>query len=208
MRKLKKAGMLFIMLTVLTACTTACAGGAASSGGLTGEGIAPYELSESERYILQSFNMDSTSQIISFHAPEEAVSLKVNVYRLGADGKWENSGGTAVSTGAVSNPAGQLSGTFTMQLRENHAIDFNITTDGIASFKTGEILLESEEMSSATGFLQEFQTIGINTEIPVALMVYDSGTSMESYSLQDYFEPSKFEGLELVQAVTLEFCDK
>lgn len=31
------------------------------------------------------------------------------------------------------------------------------------------------------------------------------GTIMRSYSLQDYFEPSKFEGMDLVQVVTLTF---
>ena len=69
-------------------------------------------------------------------------------------------------------------------------------------------LLDGEEMASVKGFLQEFQPIAMNTEIPVALMVYDSGTSMKSYTLQDYFEPSKFDGMDLVQVVTLEFSDK
>lgn len=34
---------------------------------------------------------------------------------------------------------------------------------------------------------------------------FKSGTIMRSYSLQDYFEPSKFEGMDLVQVVTLTF---
>jgi hypothetical protein len=60
-------------------------------------------------------------------------------------------------------------------------------------------------MMSMKGFLQEFQRIEMDKEIPVAFMVYDSGTIMRSYSLQDYFEPSKFEGMDLVQVVTLTF---
>ncbi len=39
-------------------------------------------------------------------------------------------------------------------------------------------------------------------------MVYDSGTSVQSYSLQDYFEPSKFSEVDLVQVVTLTFTDE
>lgn len=62
-------------------------------------------------------------------------------------------------------------------------------------------------MASAIGFLQEFQKIEINQEIPVALMVYDSGPRLESYSLNDYFEPSKFDGMDFVQVVTLNFTD-
>jgi hypothetical protein len=204
MKRLISAGLLFIIIVTLTACS----GKADSPKLLTKEGIAPYELSESENYILQSFGMGGTSQIISFNAPKEAISLNVNVYRLEAGEKWGNIGGGAISIGADRKPTDQLTGTFTMQLRENHAIDFNINASGRASYKTDEILLESKALASVKGFLQEFQTIAINTETPVALMVYDSGTSMRSYSLQDYFEPSKFEGMDLVQVVTLEFSDK
>lgn len=204
MKRLISAGLLFIMIVTLTACS----GKADLPKLLTKEGIAPYELSENENYILQSFGMGGTSQIISFNAPKEAISLNVNVYRLEAGEKWGNIGGGAISIGADRKPTDQLTGTFTMQLKENHAIDFNINASGRASYKTDEILLESEALASVKGFLQEFQTIAINTETPVALMVYDSGTSMRSYSLQDYFEPSKFEGMDLVQVVTLEFSDK
>lgn len=49
---------------------------------LTKEGIIPYESSESEKYVLQSFGMKGNSQIISFHAQKEAISLNVNIYRL------------------------------------------------------------------------------------------------------------------------------
>src|SRR5690606_31936681 len=95
-----------------------------------------------------------------------------------------------------------------MQLKENYAIDFNINASGRASYKTDEIVLDTETMASTKGFLQKFQKIELNKEMPVAIMVYDSGTSMRSYSLQDYFDPSKFEGMDLVQVVTLTFTDK
>lgn len=172
------------------------------------EGIAPYELSDSEKYILQSFGMDGTSQIISFHAPKEANSLYVNVYRLEDNEMWRNIGGGGVSLGTDRKPEGQLTGTFAMQLKENYSIDFHINASGLASYQTDEISLDTEPTASVKGFLQKYQTIEMNKEIPVALMVYDSGTSMRSYSLQDYFEPSKFEGMDFVQVVTLEFSDR
>lgn len=175
---------------------------------LTKEGIAPYNLSESEKYILQAFEMEGSSQIISFHAPKEATTLNVNVYRLEDNKSWNNIGGGAVSIGTDRKPIEQLTGTFTMQLKENYAIDFNINSGGRASYKTNEIILDSEIMTSIKGFLQEFQKIEINKEIPVALMVYDSGTSMRSYFLHDYFDPSKFDGMDLVQVVTLTFTDE
>lgn len=172
---------------------------------LAKEGIQPYNLSESEKYLLRSFGMEGNSQIISFNAPKEAIAMDINVYKLGNDNMWEIIGGAGISIGKEREPINQLAGTFTMQLRENHAIDFNINSGGSASFKTDEIILDTEIMASTKGFLQEFQMIEIDKEIPVALMVYGRGTIMRSHSLQDYFEPSRFEDMDLVQVVTLTF---
>lgn len=204
MKRLFSALLLFILMVTLIACSNK----ADLPKVLIKEGISPYELSENEKYILQSFNMDSTSQIISFNAPKEVITLNVNVYRLEDGGKWSSIGGGGISIGADRKPTDKLTGTFAMQLKEDYIIDFVINSSGRASYKTDEILFDKEALASIIGFLQEFQEITINTEIPVALMVYDSGTSMRSYSLQDYFEPEKFEGMDLVQVVTLEFSDK
>lgn len=175
---------------------------------LTEEGIAPYELSESEKYILQSFGMEDNSQIISFHAPKEAITLNVNVYKFEDDKNWSSIGSGAISIGTDREPIEQLTGTFTMQLKEDYAIDFIINSGGRASYKIDEILLDTEPTASIKDFLNEFQKIEINKEIPIALMVYDSGTSMRTYSLQDYFTPSKFEGMDFVQIITLTFSDR
>lgn len=201
---------IFSMILIFTIAMSlvSCSNKAGSPKLLTKEGVAPYELSESEKYILQSFGMENNSQIISFHAPKEAVTLNVNIYRLEDDKNWSSIGGGAISIGTDREPVKQLTGIFTMQLKDNFAIDFNINASGRASYKTDEIVLDTESMASTKGFLQEFQKIEINKEIPIALMVYDSGTSMRSYSLQDYFEPSKFDGMDLVQVVTLIFTDK
>ena len=173
---------------------------------LTKEGIQPYNLSESEKDLLRSFGIEEeNSQIIYFNAPKEAIAMDINVYKLGDDKKWEMIGGGGISIGKEREPIEQLAGTLAMQLRENHVIYFNINCGGRASFKTDEIILDTETMMSMKGFLQEFQRIEMDKEIPVAFMVYDSGTIMRSYSLQDYFEPSKFEGMDLVQVVTLTF---
>ena len=205
--KRKRLFSLILIFTIVMALV-ACSNKTDLPKLLTKEGIIPYELSESEKYILQSFGMEGNSQIISFHAPKESITLNVNIYRLESDGNWGSIGGGAVSIGTDREPIEQLTGTFTMQLKENYAIDFNINASGRASYKSDEIILDTETMVSIRGFLQEFQKIEINKEIPVALMVYDSGTSMRSYSLQDYFEPSKFDGMDLVQVVTLTFTDK
>ena len=170
------------------------------------EGIQPYILSESEKDLLRSFGIEEeNSQIIYFNAPKEAIAMDINVYKLGDDKKWEMIGGGGISIGKERVPIEQLVGTLAMQLRENNVIYFNINCGGRASFKTDEIILDTETMMSMKGFLQEFPRIEIDKEIPIAFMVYDSGTIMRSYSLQDYYEPSKFEGMDLVQVVTLTF---
>ena len=57
------------------------------------------------------------------------------------------------------------------------------------------------------GFLESFENIELNAEIPVAVMLCGSGTRMPGCTPQDYFDPSKFEGIDFAQAVTLEFSD-
>ena len=175
---------------------------------LSREGVAPYELSENEEYVLQSFGMEDNSHIISFHAPKEALTLKVNIHSLDSDGNWSNINAGGISIGVEREPVDQLIGTFTIQLKENYEIDFNINNSGRASYKTEEIILDTEMMSSSIGFLEEFEEIEINKELPVALMVYSSGTSIRTHTLQDHFKPEKFEGMDFVQVVTLTFSDQ
>ncbi|MEL7623004.1 MAG: hypothetical protein AAGU12_05390 [Clostridiales bacterium] len=117
--------------------------------------------------------MAGNSQIISFNAPKEATALNVNVYRLEDGEKWVSTGGGAISIDPDETPSDRLAGTFAMQLKENYVIEFNINSNGLASYKTDEILLDSEVIASVKGFLQEFQGIEINREIPVALMIHD-----------------------------------
>ena len=204
---MKKTLSLIFLLTATTALT-ACSGIGGSSKELTKEGVAQYELSENEKKLLQAFGMADTSQILSFKAPKEAITLNANVYKLGDDDIWEMTGNGSISIGDVKESVDRLSGLFTMQLKDNYAIDFNINCAGQASYKTDEIACDKEIVARAIAFLNESSQIQLDEEIPVAIMVYDSGSSMPSYSPMDYFEPSKFKEMDLVQAVTLEFSDK
>jgi len=204
MKKLVIAVLVFI----ITLSSVACSSKTNSPKLLNKEGVAPYELSESEEYILRSFGMENNSHIISFNAPKEAITLDITVYRLENDGKWKDTFKGGVSIGEKREPIEKLVGTFAIQLKENNVIDFNINAGGLASYKTEPIILDTKTMLNSTVFLKEFQKIEINKEIPVAMMVSDSGESMESYSFQDYFEPTRFEGMDLVQVITLNFRDK
>lgn len=206
-----KKKLFFILFLNFLLALTACSNAERSSNKLNSldkEGIAPYELSENEQDLLEAFGMSDTSQIITFNAPKETQTINVHVYRLVNDNMWEQIGGGAISSGAERKSSELLTGTFTIQLRENYCIDFNINYTGQYSFQTEPIIPDQKIVGSTRGFLESFQNIELNTEIPVAVMVYDSGTKMRSYTPQDYFEPSKFEGMDLVQVVTLEFSDQ
>ena len=170
-------------------------------------GIAPYELSGHEEDLLESFGLSSeNSQILSFRAPEEAVSVVITVSILEDNGSWKNTGGGSISLGSSQSDQ-QLSGIFTMKAEDDHAIDLHINRAALYSFRTDPIVLDNESLSGSTLFLREFTEIELNEEIPVALLMYDSGTAITAYSLQSYFEPTVFEGIDLVQAITVRFAD-
>ena len=159
---------MFVMLLSLSACSEKLNDAAI----LDKVGIAPYDLSEEGEYILQSFGMENTSQIFTFKAPEEAITMNVKVYCLENSEKWHPVGGSAISIGKSREPIEQLEGTFAMQLQENYVVDFYINCAGQMSSESEEIVFESEGMASVKVFLQEFEEVKLNTEVPVALMVY------------------------------------
>ena len=222
MRKngMKKAAAL-TLAAVLSLGLCACGSEAASQTAtvLNGAGIAPYSLSQGEKDVLEAFGMFGRSKLIAFCGPEGASGLTVHVYRLGMDGTWEETGGGSIGlgqggisqgqsgeAGAAGNVSeGALEGTFALELGKDYTVSFRINSQGTASYETEPIFLEKEIVGSAVGFLEEFREMELDEEAPVAVMAYDSGTRMRSFSTEDYFEPSKFEGIDLVQAVTLEF---
>lgn len=203
--KLKKYLLLFLYASLLL---SGCSAGEKTFKPLSKEGIAPYALSEDQRFLLESFGMASSSRLIAFLAPQEAITIEINVYRLTDSGTWERTGNGAMSVGAEREPSPQLSGTIAMELSKNYSMDFHINCSGQGSFSTPEIILDKAPLGYTRSYLETFQTIELNQEIPIAVMVYDSGTNMRSYVPQDYYDPSVFKGMDLVQAVTVVFSDK
>lgn len=204
---MRKFFIIFLVIG-LTIALSACSNNTGIPKLLSKEGVAPYDLSESDTYLLESLGIEKDTNILSFKAPKTAKSLKVNVYVLNEDDTWNVIGDGQVSFGQDANSDDRLEGTFTMMLKDNYAIDFNINTKGMASYQTNTLDVDSEILASSKGFLTDFQKIEINKEIPVAIMVYDNGSSMRSYAMEDFFSPSSFEDMDLVQAVTLTFTDE
>ena len=183
----RKLSVLLLFAAAAVLGMAGCASGSEGSGsfgGLSKTGIAPYECSDSE-----------------------SVSMTVTISRLEEDGTWKEIGGGTISSGDDLSGREPLSGALTMKLEEDRRIDSHIRTSSLFSFRTDPVLPEPETLGSMTAFLQEFTEIEENKEIPAAILTYDSGSTMRSCSLQDYFDPSVFEGTDLVLAVTVRFSD-
>ena len=197
-----------LLLLSLALLLCGCSREETQSGIPKDEGVAPYELSQDQQELLGAFGMEDSARLFAFLAPEEAITIEVTASRLTAEGSWEVTGSGAMSIGTERQPVSELSGTIAMELGDDHSIDFNINCAGRGSFSSEKIELEQEPLGSTKAYLTEFQAIELNEEIPLALMVYDSGTSMRSYTAGDYFDVSLFEGMDLVQAVTVRFTDR
>jgi len=175
-------------------------------------GIAFYEPSERESILLGSLGLGGSSQFLSFRTPAGAASMKVDVYRL-ENGAWQSTGGGGISLDIGRDGNGTLAGLFAMALGPDYTVDFSIRTGSdlgsMSSYTSNKIRLDAEILGSAHCFFQQEgeqpREIELGKEIPVALMVYDSGTSMESFGLADYFQPEKFEDVDLAQTVVLTF---
>lgn len=179
------------------------------------EGVAPYKLSETDQYLLQSLGLEMKTNLISFKAPKTARGLKVQAYALDDSAQWENISNLMISLGEDQGSDARLQGTFAMLINEDHSIDLNITTMGRYATKVDSPGIEGNFSANAKVVIGDFREIELNKEIPLAILVYSSGSSLRSYSLDDFFSPSVFgetdsdiERPDLVRAITLTFTDK
>lgn len=202
---------LLILLMVLTLASCSKKGGPLDSFDIPGKDeVAPYKLSEKEKELLKVFGIDinGNAQVFSLRTPKGTKAVEVYAYVLRDDLSWESIDGIAVfSDDKV--PIDSQEGLLSMLLREDYTIDFCFTLgNGDVTFKSNEIEDYAGHKASYKAYLPASQEIEFDKEIPVAILVYDSGTSMRSYAPGQYFTPSDFEGMDLVQAVTLKFSDK
>lgn len=197
MRRHFLPGLLAAALLFLPAC----------SGAAADASISP-DLTESTQDVLEAFGMAGTASLLSFQGPEEAITLRLRVHHLGEDGAWEEDNAWGTSIGEDRTPVDRLSGTLAIQLREDGSLGFHIRSGGgLASCRTEPIGLELA--ASARCFLTESRDLPLNQEVPVALLLYGvDGDGIPVCSLEDFADPSRLAGLELVQAVTVECTDQ
>lgn len=174
---------------------------------LDSPGVAPYELSEEGEYLLRAYGLDGDSKAIRYRSPEGANGINVNTYVLSETGEWvENGLGGLFLDGA--QPEGELSGTFTLTFQKDGSITLNILGDGTGFQAATDPADLSAYTGKSLGFLQDAEDAEVGEEIPVALIGYTSGNSMEAFDLSDFFTPENLADLDFVQAVTVEFTSE
>lgn len=163
------------------------------------EGIAPYDLSEGEEYILNVMNIKKDALLVSYNATENTKMLMVRVYNLN-DGQWDEIGNLAFVI-ADDNKHGTIS----IMEKDNYVLELSTIS---ASAKSEKIDDENEYVQSQKTVINDFQNIELNKEMPVAIYINDSDTAGVPIELSEFSDPSNFEGIDLVRAVTFEFMDE
>ena len=163
------------------------------------EGIAPYDLSDGEEYILNVMNIKKDALLVSYNATENSKMLMVRVYNLN-DGQWDETGNLAF---VIADDNKQ--GTISIMEKDNYALELSAIS---ASTKSEMIDDENEYVQSQKVVINDFQNIELNKEIPVAIYINDSDTAGVPIELSEFSDPSNFEGIDLVRAVTFEFMDE
>ncbi len=163
------------------------------------EGIAPYDLSEGEEYILDVMNIKKDTLLVSYNATENTKMLMVRVYNLN-DGQWDEIGNL---TFVIADDNKQ--GTISIMEKDNYVLELSTIS---ASAKSEKIDDENEYVQSQKAVINDFQNIELNKEIPVAIYINDSDTAGVPIELNEFSDPSNFEGIDLVRAVTFEFMDE
>ena len=163
------------------------------------EGIAPYDLSEGEEYILNVMNIKKDALLVSYNATENSKMLMVRVYNLN-DGQWDETGNL---TFVIADD--NKHGTISIMEKDNYVLELSTIS---ASAKSEKIDDENEYVQSQKTVINDFQNIELNKEIPVAIYINDSYTAGVPIELSEFSDPSNFEGIDLVRAVTFEFMDE
>lgn len=163
------------------------------------EGIAPYDLSEGEEYILDVMNIKKDALLVSYNATENSKMLMVRVYNLN-DGQWDETGNL---TFVIADD--NKHGTISIMEKDNYVLELSTIS---ASAKSEKIDDENEYVQSQKTVINDFQNIELNKEMPVAIYINDSDTAGVPIELSEFSDPSNFEGIDLVRAVTFEFMDE
>ena len=200
MNRIAFATLIFIMMLLPTYSAHADIGTRLSS-----EGIAPFPFTAEEIEILSAFGIDSNAHALAFNAPAGTHAIHIYVYKNEKQAEW-----LLYESGSIVDFSDEpLDGLFTMIVNQDSSIELRLSSISGMSFTSAPIENYGMVKASSEEFLQDYHTIELEKEIPVAMMVYDrnydDGAPVGEYSLDDYYNPERFDVVDTVRVVTLMF---
>lgn len=181
-------------------------------------GIKPYTLSQENIELLKVLNLEESSNILSFKVPKSVKYIKARIYILEENGIWKKVDELSKEIKNEHLNKDNIEGAFSMIINDVDTKEMTIQIgSSIHSIIRDEEDYRIDNSISEEGFvldtiqinrfLEDFQRIELNDEIPVAIMVENTGSDIISYSMKSFFDTANFEEIDYVQAVTLTFAD-
>ena len=167
--------------------------------------VAPYEMNESQEEMLSLLGLKDNARLFTYYCPEGALAITASSYVL-ENGAWVSTGQGTIFWEEQEEENAQ--GVFSLLVREDRSFVLSLHGMGTSTFQSDPVTPPEEPLQYAQGWLGEEREIQLGEEIPVAFFVADSGTSMPSFTVEDYFTPESFQGMDTVQAVTLTFSQQ
>lgn len=178
-------------------------------------GIKPYVLSDENKNLLRILSLEREANIFSFKAPKTVKNIKANIYILDEDNDWKEIDrlNTEVKDKDFYNND-ILEGTFSIIIEDVHTKQMVVKLG--SSIRTirrdkGDSLIDREIFEggyvSSSKFLENFKSIELNKEIPLAIMVENKGEEIMSYNINNFIDITNLEEFDYVQVVTLIFED-
>lgn len=166
------------------------------------EGIEPFAFTEREDFLLSAFSMKQNVYLFTCKLPKEIVSMYINVHTLQKDGTWDSY--QSVGIFRPKDEDTPMEGTIALLFQDDSSIRVNALG--------GSTVIPSPNLNFTSVLtcresLSEYKKVVSNQEIPLIITEKDSGSSLNSCSVEDYFTPEKFRGVDFVQAITVVFSD-
>ena len=155
--------------------------------------------------MLSLLGLKDNARLFTYYCPEGALAVTASTYVL-ENGAWVSTGQGTISWEEQEEENAQ--GVFSLLVREDRSFVLSLHGMGTSTFQSDPVTPPEEPLQYAQGWLGEEREIQLGEEIPVAFFVADSGTSMPSFTVEDYFTPESFQGMDTVQAVTLTFSQQ
>ena len=202
----KKRIIIVVVILALLVSLTSCKQAGVEPYTLTEHAVAPYEIGERDKLLLDSYGVKG-SPPFEYYAPLTATSIEVAIYIL-SDDEWVKNGGHTSSLEYGNDKEVLTRGLITIQTDfAEGKYDFKIvvkSASAVSEFSSPDLSEEYSIEAFSPQYLSSMKEIVLGQEIPIGILQYNS-TGINSYSVDEFFNPESYKDIELVQAVTVTF---